>query len=131
MNKTSNIEVPISVGELIDKISILMVKKQKVTDEKKLTYVKNELEILNKRAEVFFENTDTIENLNKLISVNSELWDVEDEIRDFESKQKFEEGFVETARKVYKLNDARFELKNRINEINNSTIREVKNYKKY
>lgn len=67
----------------------------------------------------------------ELIEVNSDLWVVEDTIREFESNKKFDEEFIELARKVYFTNDRRFLIKNKINELTNSSIREIKNYKEY
>lgn len=131
IKNTNNIEIPTSIGELIDKISILMVKKMKVSNEIKLKYITEELELLNQKAESFLIDSETNKGLQKLIEINSDLWDIEDEIRDLESKKIFDDTFVLVARKVYKLNDRRFEVKNEINEYYQSSIREIKNYKKY
>lgn len=131
IKNTNNIEIPTSIGELIDKISILMVKKMKVSNEIKLKYITEELELLNQKAESFLIDSETNIGLQKLIEINSDLWDIEDEIRDLESKKIFDDTFVLVARKVYKLNDRRFEVKNEINEYYQSSIREIKNYKKY
>lgn len=131
IKNSNNIEIPTSIGELIDKISILMVKKMKVSSEIKLKYITEELELLNQKAESFLIDSETNKGLQKLIEINSDLWDIEDEIRDLESKKIFDDTFVLVARKVYKFNDRRFEVKNEINEYYQSSIREIKNYKKY
>lgn len=127
----SFVEIPVSVGELIDKISILYVKKNKITDVNKLKYVNEELDFLNKISESLIDGTETKKNLQELIKINSELWDIEDKIRFMEHEKNFKEEFIEVARKVYMLNDSRFEVKNYINEKFQSTIREVKSYIKY
>ena len=125
------INVPVSVGELIDKLSILQVKKTKITNEEKLKYVQKEFELLYNLSSVYL-NEPVIESLyHQLVDVNSNLWDVEDNLRVFEKDQLFEEEFIELARKVYFTNDERFRLKNEININTSSEIREVKDYVKY
>jgi hypothetical protein len=125
------INVPVSVGELIDKLSILQVKKTKITNEEKLSYVHKEFELLYNLSSAYL-NEPVIESLyHQLVDVNSNLWDVEDKLRVFEKEQLFEEEFIELARKVYFTNDERFRLKNEININTSSEIREVKDYVKY
>lgn len=131
MNNNNIVEIIISVGELIDKVSILNVKRNKIIDNKKLQYIHQELSVLELKTKLFLDDLETKLSLEKLIEINSELWEVEDKIRDLESKKKFDDSFIELARKVYILNDRRFEEKNKINEYYNSSIREVKDYKKY
>lgn len=125
------ISVPVSVGELIDKLSILQVKKTKVKNTEKLEYIKKEFELLyNLSAE--YLNDMTIENLyHELVTTNSNLWDIEDRLRILEKDGKFEGEFIDLARKVYFTNDKRFELKNEINSLTSSEIREVKEYVDY
>lgn len=125
------ISVPVSVGELIDKLSILQVKKTKVKNTEKLEYIKKEFELLyNLSAE--YLNDMTIENLyHELVTTNSNLWDIEDRLRILEKDGKFEGEFLDLARKVYFTNDKRFELKNEINSLTSSEIREVKEYVDY
>ena len=125
------INVPVSVGELIDKLSILQVKKTKVTNPQKLEYIKKEFELLyNLSAE--FLNNNLIENLyHELVSTNSNLWEIEDRLRILEKDGRFEGEFIDMARKVYFTNDKRFELKNEINSLTSSEIREVKEYVDY
>lgn len=125
------ITAPISIGELIDKLSILQVKKKKIIEESKLKFVKEEFEILYNLSAEYLNNQE-IENLfHELVEVNSSLWDVEDKLREYEKIKSFPAHFVELARKVYFTNDKRFELKNKINVILNSEIREQKSYQEY
>lgn len=123
--------VPVSVGELIDKLSILQVKKIKITNPEGLKYVSEEFELLYNESEVYLQLSGVKSLYNSLIEVNSDLWDVEDKLRVFESEKKFDEEFIELSRKVYYTNDERFRLKNEINLITFSKIREVKDYKPY
>ena len=125
------IHIPVSVGELIDKLSILHVKSVKISNEEKLVLVKKEFELLYNLSSVYL-NSSEIESLyHQLCSINEKLWDVEDKLRVLESESKFDEEFIEYARKVYFTNDERFRLKNEINQITDSEIREVKDYIKY
>tara|TARA_R110000868_G_scaffold17157_2_gene75752 strand:+ start:13706 stop:14086 length:381 start_codon:yes stop_codon:yes gene_type:complete len=123
--------VPVSVGELIDKLSILQVKKLKITNPEGLKYVSEEFELLYNQSETYFQVSELKPLYESLTEVNSTLWDVEDKLRVFESEKKFDQEFIELARKVYYTNDERFRLKNKINSITSSEIREVKDYKPY
>jgi len=125
------INIPVSVGELLDKLSILQVKKNKISNPEKLEYINKELELLYNLSYVFFENNKIQLLYNDLVDTNSNLWDIEDEIRKFEKDKNFSENFVSLARQVYFTNDKRFELKNEINKITDSEIKEVKEYVKY
>jgi hypothetical protein len=125
------IKIPVSVGELLDKLSILQVKKSKISDPDKLNYINKELELLYNLSYVFFENNKIQPLYNNLVETNSKLWDIEDEIRKFEKDKNFSENFISLARQVYFTNDKRFELKNEINKITDSEIKEVKEYVKY
>jgi predicted nucleic acid-binding Zn-ribbon protein len=116
------ITVPISVGELIDKITILKIKAFLVDDE----CVYKELEELNKIKSTITQYL--LEYEVQLKNVNETLWKIEDKIRQKEQKQEFDDEFIELARSVYILNDERAKIKKEINEITNSTIREVKVY---
>lgn len=125
------INVPVSVGELIDKLSILQVKKTKIINEEKLAYVNKEFELLYNLSSVYL-NEPLVESLyHQLVQINSELWDVEDKLRVLEKEHSFENEFISLARKVYFTNDERFRLKNEINSKTSSEIREVKEYVKY
>jgi hypothetical protein len=125
------ISIPVSVGEMIDKLSILQVKKTKVNDEEKLIFINKEFELLYNFSLEYFNNPEVELIYEKLILVNTNLWDIEDNLRVYEKEKKFDSDFIELARKVYFTNDERFRLKNQINTITNSEIREVKDYVKY
>jgi len=125
------INTPISLGELIDKISILIIKEKKITDDKKNNLIREELILLKKTLNKAINNSDIDNYLNQLKAVNSELWEVEDQIRDCEKNKKFDERFIELARSVYIKNDQRSEIKLEINNKFGSKIVEVKSYKKY
>jgi len=126
------IETPISVGELLDKISILEIKSEKVKDNTKLVNINLELTILRSVAS---QSLGGYENLEKRISelklINSELWDIEDKIRIEEKNKRFDEDFIFLARSVYITNDKRFDVKNKINNEFGSIIKEEKSYQKY
>ena len=130
------IKVPISLGELMDKISILLIKKDKITDQDKITLVNDELKLLNlSLSEIIDANNDRKDEIlilkENLKKINSELWDIEDKIRDCERKKLFDKTFIELARSVYIRNDKRAELKRNINMLFDSEIIEVKSYKEY
>tara|TARA_B100000676_G_scaffold218659_1_gene215548 strand:+ start:208 stop:594 length:387 start_codon:yes stop_codon:yes gene_type:complete len=126
------ISVPISVGELFDKISILEIKTKKIKDKTNLKVIKFELLelkriIKNKKLNKSFNKI----QYQKLLKINNRLWSIEDNKRKYEVTKKFDKKFIELARKVYLLNDKRAEIKNKININSGSRIREVKSYKKY
>tara|TARA_Y100000591_G_scaffold222982_1_gene194298 strand:- start:85 stop:471 length:387 start_codon:yes stop_codon:yes gene_type:complete len=126
------ISVPISVGELFDKISILEIKTKKIKDKTNLKIIKFELLelkriIKNKKLNKSFNKI----QYQKLLKINNRLWSIEDNKRKYEVTKKFDKKFIELARKVYLLNDKRAEIKNKININSGSRIREVKSYKKY
>jgi len=115
--------VPISVGELLDKISILQIKSQ-FTDSQ---YVYKEKEYL---TEIAKENNVYDQNfLNKLFDINSKLWEIEDKLREYEKSQLFDDEFVELARSVYVTNDERSKVKKEINDYTGSEFHEIKIYK--
>ena len=124
-----NIVVPISVGELIDKITILEIKKKYMSGEK-MKNVNNEFKSL--KVILNNEKLDVDQNLYlKLKEINLSLWKIEDKIRIKESLKEFDEDFIELARSVYKINDERSLIKREINLKYNSGIVEEKSYKKY
>jgi hypothetical protein len=133
MTINANIKVPISYGELADKITILEIKTMKIRDKKKLKNVKNELEHLKKIVEenIFLQSSTITLLKKKLKTVNTILWTIEDLIREQEYKKKFGREFIFLARCVYYINDVRGQLKRAINEECNSTIIEEKCYTKY
>lgn len=124
------VQVSISLGELVDKISILMIKMKNIKDSSKVKLVNEELRILESELqELKLEGIES--HLNELVHVNSKLWSIEDDIRVMEKDKDFGEEFTHLARSVYKTNDKRFELKNTINEMFGSQIKEVKSYEDY
>ena len=125
------VNTPISLGDLIDKISILIIKEKKITDEKKNNHIHEELTLLKKTLNEAINNNAINNYLNQLIEVNSTLWKIEDEIRDCEKNKKFDQKFIELARSVYITNDKRAEIKLEINNKFGSKIVEVKSYAKY
>ncbi len=122
---------PISIGELMDKISILKIKKKNITDEKKLSFINEELQLLASTLNEAVQNNKINEFLDKLIEVNSKLWKIEDDIRLCEKNKKFDQHFIDLARAVYITNDKRSDIKLAINNHFGSTLVEVKSYIKY
>jgi hypothetical protein len=116
------ITVPISVGELLDKISILEIKEFFTDNE----YVTKELEELNLIKSTITQYT--LEYEVRLKEVNEKLWKIEDKLRKLEKEQRFDEEFIELARSVYITNDERAEIKRKINEMTNSNYKEIKIY---
>ena len=128
-NKLDKILAEISAGELIDKITILEIKKAKINDVAKLNDVEKELSSLNLTFEKSIHEPSRIKNLiDKLKSINLEHWDIEDGKRLAEKNNNFNENFIELARNVYKTNDERSKIKLEINNILGSNIREVKSH---
>ena len=125
------VKSPISIGELMDKISILKIKKKNITDEKKLSFINEELQLLASTLNEAVQNNKINEFLDKLIEVNSKLWKIEDDIRLCERNKKFNQHFIDLAREVYITNDKRADIKLAINNHFGSTLVEVKSYIKY
>jgi len=125
------INTPVSLGELIDKISILHIKNINIKDEEKLKLIREELELLNQTLNKHIKNNDIQNYLDSLIEINSKLWVIEDDIRDCERKKKFDQTFIDLARSVYFTNDKRSEVKLEINKKFGSKIIEVKSYEEY
>ena len=126
------INIPASIGELFDKITILEIKKSKIKDDNKLIFINKELDLLKNVVRSKKINTRSLGPLiKKLKNVNLKLWNVEDKLRKFEKNKQFKKDFINYARKVYYTNDKRSILKNEINLKTNSIISEVKSYEKY
>ena len=125
------INTPISLGELIDKISILMVKKKNIKNNDKLDQVNKELNYLQETLDNHVTKDEIDVFLNSLIDINSKLWVIEDDIRDCERKKQFDQKFIELARSVYFTNDKRAKIKFEINNKFGSELIEVKSYEKY
>jgi peptidoglycan hydrolase CwlO-like protein len=130
------IRIPVSAGELTDKITILEIKSRRVRDKGKLKSVKTELKHLQKELTHLLKKNGKLSAKfkslkTKLYKINTELWNIENNIRTLEAKKDFGKKFVTNARKVYITNDKRSEIKNKINGLFGSEIAEVKQYSKY
>jgi len=127
-----SIKIELSVGELLDKITILQIKSERIDDETKLENINKELNVLQSlwSASPYSEN-ELDENISELKVVNEALWDIEDKIRDKEGEQVFDQGFIELARSVYVTNDKRAEIKRVINSKTGSELIEEKSYSDY
>ena len=123
----------ISVGELFDKITILNIKTQKIHDTEKLINIKNELNFLNNQAaNINVKDQNSLsQNINKLQSINEELWDIENYKRECEANKDFGEKFIQLSRDVHFKNDIRAQIKKEINLLTDSIIVEEKEYSKY
>ncbi|HPF73881.1 MAG: DUF6165 family protein [Lysobacteraceae bacterium] len=128
----SEISVPVSFGELLDKIAILQIKSERMTDEAKLANVRRELDALTATwAASPASKSDITELRAALKAVNERLWDIEDDIRIKESQRDFTEDFIQLARSVYFENDERARIKKDINLALGSTYVEEKSYQDY
>ena len=129
MNK---ILVEVSVGELLDKVSILEIKKEKIKDPEKLKFIENEHSILTEQLN---KNVKTDPKLNDLFltlkNINAKLWVIEDDKRQCEKDKEFSDKFVKLSRDVHFLNDDRAKIKLEINNYTGSKIKEIKEYTKY
>ena len=123
-----NVNVPVSVGELLDKITILEIKSERIKCSNKLKNVKTELAILDNLC----NNIDISDNMKKCLKeINSTIWDIEDKVRAHERSNVFGTEFITTARMVYKFNDERARIKYEINKMYGSKIVEEKSYTPY
>ena len=128
-NKLDKILAEISAGELFDKITILEIKKSKISNKEKLIDIDKELSSLNETVKKFIPDQSSISNyINDLKNINLKLWDIEDGKRAAEKKNEFGDKFIELARNVYKFNDERAKIKLAINTSLGSNIKEVKSY---
>ena len=126
------IEVEVSVGELLDKLTILEIKQDRIKNEAKLKNIRKELAVLGAVKEKVIGRENAIDDLfQNLKSVNERLWDIEDQIRECERRKDFGPQFVHLARSVYLENDQRSHLKSQLNEILGSNLREEKSYSEY
>ena len=131
-----NAVIPVSPGELVDKITILEIKKRNIKAAAKLKLIKTELSHLTKILNEMMGTSKRIKpavlvEKKKLKAVNKSLWDIENKIRVKEAKKNFDKGFIELARLVYITNDRRSEIKNKINILFGSSIKEIKQYSRY
>jgi hypothetical protein len=120
--------VPVSIGELYDKYTILQIKEERIANESKLVMVKKELDYLKTYVDKF--NLDEL-LIKEIKEINEQLWDIEDKIRDKERAKEFDHEFIDLARQVYITNDKRSEVKNKINLVLNSELTDIKSYAKY
>ncbi len=129
MNK---IIVEISIGELLDKISILEIKQEKIKDPEKLKYINNEYSVLKSQLEKNIKSNDKLNNLYQALkSINTQLWVIEDDKRQCEKDKNFGEKFIKLSRDVHFLNDDRAKIKLQINNLTGSEIKEIKEYTIY
>jgi hypothetical protein len=117
--------IPVSIGELYDKYTILQIKKEKINNINKLAYITTELTHLQPLIDKFKLDLALVE---KIKNVNERLWEIEDNIRIKEAKLEFDDEFINLARLVYQTNDERYSIKAMINNIYNSAIQEIKDY---
>jgi hypothetical protein len=129
MNK---IIVEVSIGELLDKISILEIKQEKIKDPEKLKFINNEHSILEDQLKKSVKSDDKLNNLyQSLKEINTKLWVIEDDKRQCEKDKDFSEKFIKLSRDVHFLNDDRAKIKLEINNYTGSTIKEIKEYTNY
>ena len=129
MNK---ILVEVSVGELLDKISILEIKKERITDPESAKFIQNEYSILKDQLDKNIKHDESLDELfNKLKDINITLWEKEDEKRSYEKNSDFGGNFIKVSRDIHFLNDDRSKIKLEINKITGSVIREIKQYTSY
>ena len=131
------IDIPVSFGELVDKLTILELKGHYIIDNNKSINIKYELQLLKKLYKEYYNTGDLpiknhIHDLKgKLYEINSDIWKLEDNIRNKEKLQEFDDDFIFYARNIYKVNDKRAHLKRQLNELVNSEIIEEKSYQEY
>ena len=122
-------KIEVSNGEIIDKLTIVRIKIERIGDKEKLENLRKEHDILAEASSSIMGQDDPL--YKSLYQVNSELWDIEDKIRDFEKRKDFGQEFISTAREVYLFNDKRSEIKREINIKTSSGLIEEKSYEKY
>ena len=124
--------IPVSVGELYDKFTILSIKHEKITDPPKRVMIEKEMRYLQDvMMDIKTFPQSEIRLVERLRNVNAELWDIEDKLREKERRKEFDREFIELARSVYKTNDERSNVKNEINTVFNSELIDIKSYEKY
>jgi uncharacterized protein YukE len=127
-----SIKIELSVGELLDKITILQIKSERISDKAKLENINKELSVLQSQWETSSYSQNNLDKeTRELKSINEELWDIEDKIRDKEREQAFDQEFIELARSVYFTNDKRADIKHVINSKTGSELTEEKSYSDY
>ena len=127
-----SINTKISVGEFLDKLTILQIKQAKIKDPDKLANINLELNTLMKVWDkTSYDKSSLQDEISSLYEINLKLWDIEDDIRDKESRKEFDQVFIELARAVYNTNDLRAKIKKQINQKSGSVLVEEKSYKDY
>jgi hypothetical protein len=122
-------EIEVSNGEIVDKLTILLIKQSKIENKDKLNNINKEITAITKISEAIIPRDHLL--FSQLLEVNKKLWDVEDKIRAKESLREFDETFINLARSVYILNDERAKIKKQINESTGSELMEEKSYESY
>lgn len=122
-------KIEVSNGEIVDKLTIIEIKLERIKDQAKLANLRREFDVLDTAAGTIISREDTL--YKQLYKINTTLWDIEDRIRDLERKGDFGSDFIEVARSVYFTNDERSEVKRKINISTNSGLTEEKSYGKY
>jgi len=122
------INIPVSVGELVDKITILKIKRYQIKDADKLVNIHKEHDVLTSLNEYVKIQKDVLEHQHQLMEVNLRLWFLEEDIRHYEKINFFESAFIDVARKIYKTNDERSRIKKEINLLCNSELVEEKSH---
>jgi hypothetical protein len=126
------IHVPVSPGEVLDKITILEIKSERISEPDKVANVKRELELLQASWQKSVDEDETVRGIHaKLKSINEDLWEIEDDIRDKERAREFDQVFIDLARSVYVTNDQRADAKKELNVYLGSEIVEEKSYQDY
>lgn len=129
---SANVRVEVGAGELIDKITILEIKSDRIADEVKLVNIRHELGVLTATRDEQMQDSDELGKLStQLKAINEKIWQIEDDIRECESRKDFGEAFIELARGVYHTNDKRAAVKKQINLLAGSEIIEEKSYTDY
>ncbi len=122
-------KIEVSNGEIVDKLTIVEIKSERIKDSRKLENLHKEYEVLNNAVAGIIEKNHPL--YLELLDINNQLWDIEDHIRDLERAKDFSDDFIQTARSVYYINDKRSDVKRRINEITGSNLTEEKSYEEY
>lgn len=127
-----NVKLEISIGEFFDKLTILEIKKEQISDQEKLVNINKEFDALNALLDgLSFSRADVENEVNELKAINEKLWVIEDDIREKESAKAFDQAFIDLARSVYFTNDRRSEVKRDINIKLGSDFVEEKSYEEY
>jgi len=122
-------KIEVSNGEIADKLTIIEIKTERISDPLKLANLRKEFEVLNEAVTAIIDKKHPL--YVELYTINNQLWDIEDHIRDLERVRDFGDDFIQTARSVYFINDKRSEVKRKINELTGSNLSEEKSYEKY